>query len=155
MSYFLSQICLCFYPCFSGFTLAAMAAAITTLAFFGEGRGVVNCTMTRAIGECVILTLTDKSDRKAGLFLFFFKCLTKRANADFKSRFSSSRRRGRPSFVPTSSKLETDCRGKAVQLYGGSDGHQICPNVLYIDDTHTHQFLILDYFIKSVPTMFT
>lgn len=99
------------------------------------GWGAVNCTMTRAIRECVILTLTDKSDRKAVFFLK--KSLTKRANADLKSRFSSSRRRGRPSFVTTSSKLETDCCGKPVQLYGGSDGHQICPNVLYIDDTHT------------------
>lgn len=49
MSYFLSQICLCFYPCFSGFTLTAMASAITTLASEevervegggGVGRGV-------------------------------------------------------------------------------------------------------------------
>lgn len=46
---------------------------------------------------------------------------------------------------------------KSVQLYGGSDGHQICPNVLYIDYTHQiyHEFLILDYFIKNVPAMFT
>lgn len=46
---------------------------------------------------------------------------------------------------------------KSAQLYGGSDGHQICPNVLYIDYTHQiyHEFLILDYFIKNVPTMFT
>lgn len=46
---------------------------------------------------------------------------------------------------------------KSVQLYWGSDGHQICPNALYIDWTHQIylEFLILDYFIKSVPTMFT
>lgn len=48
-------------------------------------------------------------------------------------------------------------RQKSVQLYWGSDGHQICPNALYIDWTQQiyHAFLILDYFIKSVPTMFT
>lgn len=46
---------------------------------------------------------------------------------------------------------------KSVQLYRGSDGHQICPNVLYIEYPHQiyHEFLILDHFIKSVPTMFT
>lgn len=46
---------------------------------------------------------------------------------------------------------------KSVQLDGESDGHQICPNALYIDYTHQiyPEIPILDYFVKSVPTMFT
>lgn len=40
-----------------------------------------------------------------------------------------------PLFTATASKGETDCRGESVQLDGGSDGHQICPNALYIDET--------------------
>lgn len=63
MSYFLSQICLCSYPCFSGFTLTAMASAITTLAFGDD----------EPQERMIPLTLTDKKTKKnatmAGLLL--------------------------------------------------------------------------------------